>query len=148
MNRPTWDEYFGNIAILASSRSTCIRRKVGAVIVRENTLLSTGYNGVPHGINHCVAESCIRNVKSIPSGTQLDICLGLHAEQNAIIHAAKNGINIKDSVIYCTTFPCLTCAKMIINCGIKEVIFINDYEDDNSKKMLALAGVKIRKLVI
>lgn len=148
MNRPTWDEYFGNIAILASTRSTCIRRKVGAVIVRDNTLLSTGYNGVPCGINHCTAESCIRNAKSIPSGTQLDICLGLHAEQNAIIHAAKNGVNIKDGIIYCTTFPCLTCAKMIINCGIKEVIFANDYEDDNSKKMLALAGIKIRKLVI
>lgn len=148
MNRPTWDEYFGSIAILASTRSTCIRRKVGAVIVRENTLLSTGYNGVPCGINHCTVESCIRNVKSIPSGTQLDICLGLHAEQNAIIHAAKNGVNVKDSIIYCTTFPCLTCAKMIINCGIKEVIFVNDYEDDNSKKMLELAGIKIRKLVI
>lgn len=147
MSRPSWDEYFAEIATLASTRSTCIRRKVGAVIVRDNMLLSTGYNGVPRGINHCTSQSCIRNVKNIPSGTQLDICLGLHAEQNAIIHAAKNGINIDNSIIYCTTFPCITCAKMIINCGINEVVYINDYDDDNSKKMLATANVKTRRLV-
>ena len=148
MNRPSWDEYFADIATLASRRATCIRRKVGAIIVRDNNILSTGYNGVPSGIEHCTKESCIRNIQNIPSGTQLDICLGLHAEQNAIIQAAKNGVNIKDSIMYCTTFPCLTCAKMIINCGISEVVYKVDYDDNVSKQILKDANVKTRKLVI
>ena len=138
-----------DIAKLAATRSTCTRRSVGAVIVRNNNnILSTGYNGAPTGIKHCEEETCIRNVRSIPSGTQLDICIGLHAEQNAILQAAKNGVSIKDSAIYCTTHPCLMCAKMIINCGIIEVVYDDDYDDKESKRILEEARIMTRKMVI
>lgn len=147
MNRPTWDEYFVEIAELASKRATCIRRKVGALIVQENNILSTGYNGVPSGIEHCTPETCIRNVRNIPSGQNLDICRGLHAEQNAILQAAKHGISIRGAKIYVSTFPCLTCAKMIINSGIDEIIYKEDYQDDESKRMLKEANIKIRRIV-
>jgi len=146
MNRPTWDEYFMNIAKLASTRATCIRRSVGALIVRENNILSTGYNGVPSGIEHCTSKTCIRNVRRIPSGQQLDICMGLHAEQNAIIQAAKHGISIRGAKIYVTTFPCLTCTKMIINSGMIEVIYNADYDDSESKRMLNEANINVRRV--
>lgn len=147
-NRPSWDKYFMDISKLAATRSTCTRREVGAVVVRDNNILSTGYNGAPSGIKHCEKETCIRNVKNIPSGTQLDICIGLHAEQNAILQASKNGICINGGTLYCTTHPCLTCAKMIINSGILEIVYDEDYNDEESKRILKEAGIKVRKLVL
>lgn len=147
-NRPSWDKYFIDIAKLAATRSTCTRRSVGAIIVKSNNILSTGYNGAPAGIKHCEEATCIRNVRGIPSGAQLDICIGLHAEQNAILQAAKNGVSIKDSTIYCTTHPCLMCAKMIINCGIIEVVYDEDYDDEASKQILGEAKIVTRRMVI
>ncbi len=143
--RPGWNEYFMNMAQLVSTRTTCIRRGVGAVIVKEKRVLATGYNGVPKGIEHCLVRGCLREKLGIPSGQRQEICRGLHAEQNAIIQAARFGISIKDSVIYCTHQPCVTCAKMIINAGIVEVIFGGEYPDKLAIEMLKEAKIKLTK---
>lgn len=127
--RVSWNEYFMDLARRVSVRSTCIRRQVGAIVVRDHRILSTGYNGAPSGTSHCTEKTCLRTVHGIPSGEQLDICKGLHAEQNAIIQAALHGVSIKDSVLYCTNQPCLTCAKMLINSGVKTVFYDNPYND-------------------
>ena len=127
--RPDWIKYFIKFAQDAGLRSTCIRRIVGAVIVKNNMILSTGYNGVPAGMEHCATAGCLRNDLGIPSGQNHELCRGIHAEQNAIIQAARNGVNIDGADMYCTTKPCIICTKMIINAGIKKVYYINDYED-------------------
>ncbi len=141
--RPDWQTYFMDIAQLVSSRSTCIRRHVGAVIVKENRILSTGYNGTPTGIRHCLDRGCLRDELQIPSGQRHELCRGLHAEQNAIIQAAYHGVSIESSDIYCTNQPCIICAKMIINAGLKKIIIGNSYPDELAAEMLNEAGLKV-----
>jgi dCMP deaminase len=142
--RPSWDQYFAKLANEVSTRTTCLRRAVGAVIVKENRILATGYNGVPRGMRHCSEAGCLRDQMGVPSGQRQEICRGLHAEQNAIIQAARYGIDIRDSKIYITTQPCITCAKMCINAGINEIIYANPYPDELSLGMLDEAGVPYR----
>lgn len=141
MTRPTWDEYFMMIASDVSSRATCIRRKVGAVIVKDRRILSTGYNGVPTGITHCNPQTCLRNIYNVPSGERHELCRGLHAEQNAIIQAAFHGVSIAGAIIYVTHQPCSICTKMLINAGIKTFIFEHPYNDELAKVMMDEAGV-------
>ncbi len=143
--RPSWDDYFMQIAELVAKRSTCLRRKVGAILVRDKRILCTGYNGPPRGLAHCNEVGCLREKWNIPSGQRQEICRGLHAEQNAIIQAALYGINIKDSVLYCTHQPCITCSKMIINAGIKKIIFKGEYPDSLAQDVLKEAGVRLIK---
>ena len=144
--RPSWDEYFLSIAELVSSRSTCLRRKVGAVIVKDKRILSTGYNGAPSMIEHCTAAGCIREKLKIPSGERHELCRGLHGEQNAFLQAALHGTSLKDSVLYSTTQPCIICAKMIINAGIREIVIRGDYPDRMAKEFLKKAKVKVRAI--
>lgn len=144
--RPDWDEYFMRIAQLVSERSTCLRRKVGAVLVKDKRILATGYNGAPTGVPHCEEVGCIRAKLKVPSGERHELCRGLHAEQNAIIQAAYHGVSIKDSIIYVTCHPCSVCAKMIINAGIKEVIISEGYPDKLSADFLKEAKIKVRYL--
>jgi dCMP deaminase len=143
--RPSWNEYFMKLAQLVATRSTCLRRGVGAVIVKDKRVLSTGYNGVPKGVTHCPEAGCLREKLGIPSGQRQEICRGLHAEQNAFLQAASFGVCIKDSVLYCTHQPCVTCAKMIINAGVNEVIFGGDYPDKLAVAMLKEAKVKLTR---
>lgn len=146
MERISFDEYFMKLAYLVASRSTCLSRQVGAVIVRDNHVISTGYNGAPKGVAHCLDTGCIRKEMQIPSGERLDICASVHAEQNAIIEAAYNGVSTKGASIYVTVTPCFTCAKMIINAGIKEIVIDGDYPTPNSKALFDEVGIKICKL--
>ncbi len=140
--RPSWDEYFMQIARQAGTRSTCLRRHVSAVIVRDKRILSTGYNGAPSGLAHCEETGCLREQLGIPSGQRQEICRGLHAEQNAIIQAAFHGVSVAGATIYVTHQPCITCAKMIINSGIVRVVCASSYPDELSAQMLAEAGVQ------
>jgi len=132
------------IAELVSSRSTCLRRYVGAVLVKEKRILATGYNGAPSGIPHCKEVGCIREKMKVPSGERHELCRGLHAEQNVIIQAAYHGVSIKGSILYVTCHPCSVCAKMIINAGIREVVIKDTYPDKIAAELLNEAGVKIR----
>ena len=142
--RPSWDEYYLEIAVLIAGRSTCLRRKVGALLVKDKRILTSGYNGAPTGMKHCSEVGCIRQLHNIPSGERHELCRGLHAEQNAIIQAAKHGISIEGSTVYCTTQPCIICAKMLINSGIKEIVFEESYPDELTEGMLAESGVATR----
>ncbi len=142
-DRPDWDTYFMSIAHLVSTRSTCLRRQVGAVMVRDKQILTTGYNGVPRGITHCTPENCLRSVKDIPSGQQQELCRGLHAEQNAIIQAALHGVSTKDATLYCTHKPCILCAKMLINAGVVRIVYQDFYPDPLADEMLEEAGIEI-----
>ena len=146
MSRPSWDEYFLEIADIVAKRSTCSRRQVGALIVQEKRILTTGYNGPPSGLKHCEEVGCLREQLGIPSGERHELCRGLHAEQNAIIQASLHGVQVKGSVLYCTHQPCIICTKMIINAGIKEVVFMQGYPDELSQEFLNEAHVKIRKI--
>lgn len=141
--RPSWDEYFMEMAELARKRSTCLRRGVGAVIVKDNHVLATGYNGSPAGIAHCSEAGCLRAQMNVPSGQRHELCRGLHAEQNAIIQAAKMGISIEGATLYCTTQPCVICTKMIINAGITRVVIKESYPDELAQQMAQEAGLKI-----
>lgn len=143
LSRPSWDEYFMEIAHVVKKRSTCLRRQVGAVIVKERQILSTGYNGAPRGLLHCIDIGCQREKLGIPSGERHELCRATHAEQNAIVQAAYSGISIKDATVYCTTMPCVLCSKMIINAGIKRVVFEGSYPDGMSLDILREAGVEI-----
>ncbi|QOR34537.1 cytidine/deoxycytidylate deaminase family protein [Clostridium sp. 'deep sea'] len=147
-NRPDWDTYFAEITQLVAKRSTCLRRKVGAILVKEKRILATGYNGAPSGLKHCSEVGCIREQRNVPSGQRHELCRGLHAEQNAIIQAALAGVSINNSSIYTTTYPCVLCAKMLINAGIKEVIYLTTYTDELSKQLLTEAGVTLRHFAI
>lgn len=144
--RPSWDEYFMSVAEVVSSRSTCLRRKVGAVIVSGKRILATGYNGAPSGLEHCDRHGCLRLEQSIPPGEHHELCRGLHAEQNAIIQAALYGVSIREGIIYCTHHPCVVCAKMLVNAGVKKVIIREDYPDNLSKEVFREAGVRIELL--
>ncbi len=130
------------IAVLVSSRSTCLRRKVGAIIVKDKRILTTGYNGVPRSLVHCEEVGCLRTKMGIPSGKNQELCRGLHAEQNAIIQAALHGISIQNSLLYCTEQPCITCAKMIINAGIIKVFYLKSYPDKLAREILKEARVE------
>ena len=144
--RPDWDTYFLSIAKLVSTRSTCLRRKVGAVIVKDKRILTTGYNGAPAGLPHCQEVGCLREKLNIPSGERHELCRGLHAEQNAIIQAAIYGISIKDAILYSTHFPCSLCVKMLINAGIKKIIYEEGYPDELAEKLIKEANIEIKKI--
>jgi dCMP deaminase len=144
--RPSWPSYFMDIATLVARRSTCQRRSVGAVIVKNKRILSTGYNGAPSGIDHCAQTGCLRERLDVPSGERHELCRGIHAEQNAIIQAAYHGVSIKDSDLYCTNLPCSICAKMIINAGIRRILYRAGYADDMSGQMLREAGIEVVNL--
>jgi len=145
--RPSWDEYFLEVAGLVSKRATCLRRKVGAVLIKDKRILATGYNGAPSGLKDCLQIGyCLRERMGIPSGQRHELCRGLHAEQNVLIQAALHGISTKDSVLYLTNQPCIICAKMLINAGVKEIVMSGDYPDKMARDLLKEAGIKIRKL--
>ncbi len=145
--RPNWDEYFMNIAEVAAERSNCCRRQVAAVIVKDHRIISTGYNGTPRGIKNCYEGGCERCNSSTPSGGKLGECICSHGEENAIVQAAYHGIAVKDSILYTTFSPCLLCAKMIINAGIKEVVYKERYSvDEIAKTLLNEAKVILRIL--
>ena len=141
--RPSWDEYFMNIAKLVSTRSTCLRRHVGAVVVKDKQILATGYNGAPTGITHCDEAGCLRQELGIPSGQRHEICRALHAEQNAFLQAAKHGVGLEGSTLYITVQPCSICAKMIINVGIKKVVIEGEYPDEFALDFLKEAGIEM-----
>lgn len=144
IKRPSWDEYFMQMAELTAQRSTCLRRHVGAVIVQDKHVVATGYNGAPKGVAHCAElGGCLREKMGIPSGERHELCRALHAEQNAIIQAATLAQSIEGASIYITHQPCIICAKMIINAGIKRIIVKEGYPDEMSVKMLDEAGLKI-----
>lgn len=145
MSRPTWEEYFMEITRLVAKRSTCLRRQVGAVLVMDKRILATGYNGAPSGLAHCLDVGCLREKRQIPSGERHELCRGLHAEQNVIIQAAFHGIRIQGSTLYCTDLPCVICTKMLINAGIKEIIYESGYGDTLSREMLLEAGIPARQ---
>ena len=144
MERPSWDEYFMEMAILTAKRSTCMRRNVGAVIVQDKHIIATGYNGAPKGIPHCEeVGGCLREKMNVPSGERHELCRALHAEQNAIIQAATLAQSIEGASIYITNQPCVICAKMIINAGIKRIVVKEGYPDSLAVDLLAEAGLKI-----
>ncbi len=146
-HRPSWHEYFMQIAKLAATRSTCLRRQVGAVIVKDKRVLATGYNGAPSGLTHCLEIGCMREKNGVPSGQRHELCRAIHAEQNAIIQAATSGISIYGGTLYSTTFPCILCAKMLINSGIKEIYIEEGYPDELSEQMFEEAGVTVRRMI-
>ncbi|AFC99361.1 Deoxycytidylate deaminase [Methanocella conradii HZ254] len=141
--RPGQDEYFMEIANVVAKRSTCLRIHVGAVIVKNGRILSTGYNGAPYGFEHCLDIGCIREKENVAHGTRHELCRAVHAEQNAIIQAALHGVSIEGATIYCTHQPCILCAKMLINGKIKRVVFQNGYPDEMSLQFLKQAGIEI-----
>ncbi|HVI85912.1 MAG TPA: cytidine/deoxycytidylate deaminase family protein [bacterium] len=143
MARPSWDEYFMSLARLAATRSTCLRRHVGAVIVKDRMLLSTGYNDTPRGLRNCGDGGCARCASDAAAGTGLDTCLCLHAEQNAIIQAAYHGVAIAGGAIYCTHQPCLTCAKMVVNAGLVRIVYAAPYPDPVAEQLLHDASVEL-----
>ena len=143
VGRPSWETYFMDIARLVASRSTCRRRSVGAVIVKDKRILSTGYNGAPSGLSHCLDIGCLREKLMVASGQRHELCRGIHAEQNAIIQAAYHGFSIKTSMLYCTNLPCSICTKMIINAGICRIYYQEGYADELSLTMLGEAGVEV-----
>jgi len=145
MGRPEWDEYFMKITNDVAERSTCIRRKVGAILVKDKRILSTGYNGAPSNLEHCEVKGCLRQQMNIPSGERAEICRGIHAEQNAIIQASVHGFTIKGATLFSTTQPCLICTKMIINAGIVRVVYEGSYPDELSLDMLQEAGIELLK---
>jgi dCMP deaminase len=141
--RIPWPEYFMGVTYMVSCRSTCLRRRVGAVAVRDRRILATGYNGTPSGIPHCLDVGCLRERLKVPSGQRHEICRGLHAEQNVIVQAATHGVSIQGAELYCTTRPCVQCAKMLINCGIRRIWYAEDYSDELAAEMLAQAGTEM-----
>ena len=141
--RPDWDTYFMDMAKLASRRSSCLRRAVGAVLVKDRRLLATGYNGVPSGVTHCEVTGCLREKLNVPSGERHELCRGLHAEQNAIIQAAFHGVSIRDAVLYCTNLPCIICAKMLINAGVRRIVYLEGYADPLTEEMIREVGMEI-----
>jgi dCMP deaminase len=144
--RPSWDDYFMGITTLVAERATCLRRRVGAVLVRDKRLISTGYNGAPSGISHCLDVGCLRQQQNIPSGERHELCRGLHAEQNAIIQAALYGVSVEGATLYCTNLPCAICTKMLINARIVAIFYKEGYADSLSSLLLNEAGIPIVQL--
>lgn len=143
MGRPAWDEYFMKITYLVAERSTCLRRKVGAILVKDKRILGTGYNGAPSNLKHCLDIGCLRELEGIPSGERHELCRGLHAEQNVIIQAAFHGVCISNSILFCTNLPCIICTKMLINAGILKIYYREGYADSLSRDMLGEAGIEL-----
>jgi len=147
-DRPSWDDYFMSIAAEVATRSTCTRRHIGAVVVRDKRVLATGYNNVPTGIEHCTTRGCLRDELGIPSGERHELCRGIHAEQNAVVQAAKYGTSIDGATMYTTTQPCILCGKIMVNAGIKEIVFAGQYPDELSRSMLEEAGMTLRQVPV
>jgi dCMP deaminase len=145
-SRPSWETYFMNITNLVAERSTCLRRAVGAVLVKDKRILSTGYNGSPSNLKHCAEVGCLREKLGIESGKMHELCRGIHAEQNAIIQAAYHGVSVKDASIFCTNQPCSICARMIINAGIKKIYYQSGYADPLAKELLGEAGIELKQI--
>lgn len=143
MKRPTWDEYFMEMATVAAKRSTCLRRSVGAVIVKNKQILASGYNGTPMGLPHCEEVGCLREQLKVPSGKCHELCRGVHAEQNAITQAAYHGVSVKGATLYCTHQPCVVCTKMLINAGIERIVYANSYPDELAQEMMGQSKIKI-----
>ena len=141
--RPSWNDYFLEVADLVATRSTCLRRQVGAVLVRDKRIISTGYNGAPRKLKHCSEVGCIRSENDIPSGQRYELCRGVHAEQNAIINAAYYGISTQDTVMYCTHQPCIICARIMINAGVVKVVHRGDFQDDVALELMKEAGIEL-----
>ncbi len=146
MSIPDWDDYFMQIARLVAKRSTCLRRQVGAVVVKDKRILTTGYNGAPRGMRHCDETGCLREQMQVPSGERHELCRGLHGEQNAVIQAALYGIGIQDTLLYTTHQPCVLCVKMIINAGIKRIYYSEGYPDELAAQILAEAKIETRQI--
>jgi dCMP deaminase len=146
IKRPDWTDYFMDITRLVARRSTCIRRQVGAIVVKDKRILATGYNGVPTGLPHCEDVGCIREQNKIPSGQRHELCRGLHAEQNTIIQAAFHGISINGATLFCTTLPCSICLKMLINAGIREIFYEQGYPDELAHSLLEQSDLTLTKL--
>lgn len=146
IKRPDWDEYFLKMAYLVAERSTCLRHHVGAVIVRDKRILTTGYNGAASGVKDCLELGCLRNERNIPSGERHEICRAIHAEQNAIIQAGLHGISLAGSTIYCTHSPCILCAKMLVNAKIKRFVTSGKYSDDSFKPLFKEIGVEYKTM--
>jgi dCMP deaminase len=142
-HRPSWDQYFLKIARDAAERSTCLRRHVGAVLVRDKRILATGYNGAPRGVPHCLDVGCLREEMKVPSGQRHELCRGVHAEMNALLQCALHGVESGGATIYCTSVPCSLCSKMIINAGVKRVVYLGEYPDDLGRELLEQAGVEL-----
>jgi len=143
MPRPSWDEYFMDITKRVAQRATCLRRQVGAIVVKDKKILATGYNGAPAGLQHCEEVGCLRERFKVPEGERHELCRGIHGEQNAIIQAATFGVSVKEATLYSTHFPCVLCTKMIINAGIKRVVFLHGYPDELSRELLQEARVEV-----
>ena len=148
MSRMPWPEYFMNITYMVAERSTCLRRKVGAIAVRDKRILATGYNGAPVSVPHCAEVGCLREELNIPSGQRHEICRGLHAEQNVIIQAALHSAQINGAIVYCTTHPCVMCTKMLINCAVNAIYYAEDYPDPLAAQLLHEAEIHAEKLSI
>ncbi len=146
MSRPSWDDYFMKITADVAERATCVKRQVGAIIVKDNRILSTGYNGSPKGFRHCAEVGCIRQEMGIPSGQRHELCRGLHAEQNAVIQAAWHGVKIAGGTLYCTYQPCVICAKMMINAGIVKLVYSGGYPDELAMQMLGESSINVNKV--
>lgn len=146
MTRPTWDEYFMAVAEQVAGRSTCVRRSCGAVLVKDKRILATGYNGAPKGLKHCAEVGCLRDELGIPSGEKHELCRAIHAEQNAVVQAAKYGTPIDGASVYCTHQPCVLCAKILINSGCGEIVYRDAYPDTLAEQMIAEAHVAMRRL--
>jgi dCMP deaminase len=144
--RPDWDTYFMDMAKLAARRSSCLRRAVGAVLVKDRRVLATGYNGVPSGVTHCEVAGCLRERMAVPSGERHELCRGLHAEQNAIIQAALHGVSTREAILYCTNLPCIICSKMLINSGVRRVVYLDGYCDALTEQMLGEAQVEVVRM--
>lgn len=146
--RPSYDQYFMEIAVIVATRSTCLRRQVGAIIVKDNHMLSTGYNGPPKGLKHCDIAGCLRTAMDIKRGERHELCRGLHAEQNAIIQAAVFGVSIKGGTIYSTYFPCSVCAKMLINAELHKVVYAEGYPDELAAQLLEESNINVQQFTV
>lgn len=145
MKRPSWDEYFMEMTKLTAKRSTCLRRQVGAVLVKDTRVIATGYNGAPSGVTHCEVTGCLRQKLNVPSGERHELCRGLHGEQNAIIQAALHGVSTEGATIYCTTKPCSICTKMIINAKISKIVYEEHYDDALADELLKDTDIRVLK---
>lgn len=144
--RLTLDEYFMQMAHLVKQRGTCRRRRVGAVVVRDKMVVSTGYNGAPRGVPHCSSDTgCLTDDEAIAKGKRASVCMAAHAEINAIVQAGYNNVSVKGGTLYCTTFPCNFCSKAIINAGIREIVYEEGYPDDLSRRILSHTDLILRR---
>ena len=145
VDRPDWDEYFMDMADLAATRASCLRRKVGAVLVKNKKVLATGYNGAPKDIPHCEVTGCLREEMKVPSGERHEICRGVHAEQNLVAQAAFHGVKTEGSTVYCTHQPCIICTKILINAGVDKIYYKNAYSDEFAEKLLEESNIELLK---